>query len=260
MNNINAQQGQTNQMTSTIFFYVAATLLTTDIATEPYSKLRLQMRCENMIASSRKDFSILSMVTDSWIPACGVWAGDYPYLNRTAFRDFVATVDTSSAKGQRGVRSPGSGDSGTGSGSGRRPRKATSNNDDDMDRKQDIGNLESFVVNDVDAKYFDGFSGGDGVGYDYDGKSKDAYYSDSDVVQVSLDWQVELEEENVYSSIDFVENDNRIGLRRGKGEDFENDAQQSNDDDIDGRLKSVRRSARLQPLPRERQREARGPK
>jgi hypothetical protein len=32
------------------------------------------------------------MVTDSWIPACEVWVGDYPYLDRTAFRDFVATI------------------------------------------------------------------------------------------------------------------------------------------------------------------------
>ena len=51
------------------------------------------MRCENMIASIKKDFSVLNMVTDSWIPACGVWVGDYPYLDRTAFRDFVATVE-----------------------------------------------------------------------------------------------------------------------------------------------------------------------
>jgi hypothetical protein len=43
------------------------------------------MRCENIIASTKKDFSVLNMVTDSWIPACGVWVGDYPYLDRTAF-------------------------------------------------------------------------------------------------------------------------------------------------------------------------------
>jgi hypothetical protein len=51
------------------------------------------MRCENIIASSKKDFSVLNMVTDSWIPACGVWVGDYPYLDRGAFRDFVSTVE-----------------------------------------------------------------------------------------------------------------------------------------------------------------------
>jgi hypothetical protein len=51
------------------------------------------MRCENMIASSKKDFSVLNMVTDSWIPACGVWVGDYPYLDRGAFRDFVSTLE-----------------------------------------------------------------------------------------------------------------------------------------------------------------------
>jgi hypothetical protein len=61
------------------------------------------MRCENMIASSKKDFSVLNMVTDSWIPACGVWVGDYPYLDRGAFRDFVSTVEPVNRKeGSRG--------------------------------------------------------------------------------------------------------------------------------------------------------------
>jgi hypothetical protein len=64
------------------------------------------MRCENMIASTRKDFSVLSMVTDSWIPACGVWVGDYPYLDRKAFREFVATVDPKDIRGGKASRQP----------------------------------------------------------------------------------------------------------------------------------------------------------
>ena len=56
------------------------------------------MRCENIIASTKKDFSILNMVTDSWIPACGVWVGDYPYLDRSAFREFVSTVEPTGLK------------------------------------------------------------------------------------------------------------------------------------------------------------------
>lgn len=56
------------------------------------------MRCENIIASTKKDFSILNMVTDSWIPACGVWVGDYPYLDRSAFREFISTVEPASPK------------------------------------------------------------------------------------------------------------------------------------------------------------------
>lgn len=71
---------------------------------EPYSKLRLQMRCENIIASTKKDFSVLNMVTDSWIPACGVWVGDYPYLDRTAFRDFASSAASSSPKGSQTMK------------------------------------------------------------------------------------------------------------------------------------------------------------
>lgn len=56
------------------------------------------MKCENIIASSKKDFSVLNMVTDSWIPSCGVWVGDYPYLDRTAFRDFVKSVEETKGK------------------------------------------------------------------------------------------------------------------------------------------------------------------
>ena len=38
---------------------------------DSYRRLRPQMRCENLIVSSREDFSILAMVTESWIPAAG---------------------------------------------------------------------------------------------------------------------------------------------------------------------------------------------
>ena len=62
------------------------------------------MRCENIIASTKKDFSVLNMVTDSWIPACGVWVGDYPYLDRTAFRDFASTAGTSDPKGSQTMK------------------------------------------------------------------------------------------------------------------------------------------------------------
>jgi hypothetical protein len=79
--------------------FIAVTLLLLIQHIEPYSKLRLHMRCENMIASSKSDFSVLNMVTDSWIPACGVWVGDYPYLDRGAFRDFVSTVEPVNRKG-----------------------------------------------------------------------------------------------------------------------------------------------------------------
>ena len=55
-----------------------------------YARLRPQMRCESLIASPRKDFSVLAMVTECWAPAAGCWVGDYPYLQRKEFRAFAA--------------------------------------------------------------------------------------------------------------------------------------------------------------------------
>lgn len=60
---------------------------------ESYHRLRLQMRCENIIASGKRDFSVLSTVTETWVPACGLWVGDYPYLDRREFREFVIDAE-----------------------------------------------------------------------------------------------------------------------------------------------------------------------
>ena len=50
------------------------------------------MRIETIIASPVKDFSILSMVTDAWVPSCDVWIGDYPYLNKDNFKEFTSSI------------------------------------------------------------------------------------------------------------------------------------------------------------------------
>ena len=162
------------------------------IITEPYSKLRLQMRCENMIASSKRDFSVLSMVTESWIPACGVWVGDYPYLDRSAFRNFVKTVDPISNVRGKTSKKP-SPDSGFSSGSDSESEPNRNNgriiSDDEInigvergDRRvgqekgtgkglreyeewMDSGS-EDYLADDVDrlpADYFEGFSNGNNV-------------------------------------------------------------------------------------------------
>jgi hypothetical protein len=55
-----------------------------------YQRLRVEMRSECLIASPRRDYSILSAVTDAWVPACGSWVGDYPYVDREAFKEFVS--------------------------------------------------------------------------------------------------------------------------------------------------------------------------
>ena len=59
---------------------------------ESYERLRKQMRLETIIASPVKDFSVLSMVTDAWVPSCDVWIGDYPYLNKDSFKEFTSSI------------------------------------------------------------------------------------------------------------------------------------------------------------------------
>lgn len=56
---------------------------------DDYAKLRENMLCESVICAPVPDFSTVSMVTDMWVPACDAWVGDYPYLDRTAFRNLI---------------------------------------------------------------------------------------------------------------------------------------------------------------------------
>jgi len=59
---------------------------------ESYEKLRKQMKIETIIASPAKDFSMLTMVTDAWVPSCDVWIGDYPYLKKEVFMEFTSSI------------------------------------------------------------------------------------------------------------------------------------------------------------------------
>ena len=59
---------------------------------ESYERLRKQMKIETIIASPSKDFSMLTMVTDAWVPSCDVWIGDYPYLKKDEFIEFTSSI------------------------------------------------------------------------------------------------------------------------------------------------------------------------
>ena len=50
------------------------------------------MKIETIIASPTKDFSMLTMVTDAWVPSCDVWIGDYPYLKKDEFIEFTSSI------------------------------------------------------------------------------------------------------------------------------------------------------------------------
>ena len=54
-----------------------------------YSNLRKLMKCEAIIASPRVDYSILTSVTEIYVPACDDWIGDYPYLQRNKFKRYL---------------------------------------------------------------------------------------------------------------------------------------------------------------------------
>lgn len=43
------------------------------------------MSLETIIASPSNDYSLIITMTDSYIPACNIWIGDYPYLNKKKF-------------------------------------------------------------------------------------------------------------------------------------------------------------------------------
>ena len=61
-------------------------------------KLRKDMRCDTIISSLDSDFSSVFMVADMWALSCDVWIGDYPYLDKRAFRQCIADATSSASK------------------------------------------------------------------------------------------------------------------------------------------------------------------
>lgn len=47
------------------------------------------MKIATILISPSADFSVLRTVTDTWVPDCDVWVGDYPYLNKPKFTNIV---------------------------------------------------------------------------------------------------------------------------------------------------------------------------
>lgn len=144
------------------------------------------MRCENMIASTTRDFSVLSMVTDSWIPACEVWVGDYPYLDRTAFKDFVSTIEPTKKETTSRSSTP------NGSSSGRSDTE-TSNKSDRIGR-----NRNSTAASEIDSdKVFNSTKFSDSSSGKYD------HYGDD------TERNANLEEMEDFAALDFLDNENK---------------------------------------------------
>lgn len=59
---------------------------------DDYNELRVRMPFRTVVISPRRDFSELASVTDGWVPARGVWVGDYPYLRRAEFASLCKSL------------------------------------------------------------------------------------------------------------------------------------------------------------------------
>eukprot|EP00597_Dinobryon_sp_UTEXLB2267_P006343 CAMPEP_0170080012 /NCGR_PEP_ID=MMETSP0019_2-20121128/16248_1 /TAXON_ID=98059 /ORGANISM="Dinobryon sp., Strain UTEXLB2267" /LENGTH=221 /DNA_ID=CAMNT_0010293753 /DNA_START=141 /DNA_END=803 /DNA_ORIENTATION=+ len=59
---------------------------------DEYNCLRTEMSFDTIIASPRNDFSKIVAITDSFVPACNVWVGDYPFVKRNSFVSFIAKL------------------------------------------------------------------------------------------------------------------------------------------------------------------------
>tara|TARA_Y100001968_G_scaffold332281_1_gene389797 strand:- start:4174 stop:4821 length:648 start_codon:yes stop_codon:yes gene_type:complete len=47
------------------------------------------MRINCVVLSNRRDFSTIQAISDAWCPEINLWVGDYPFLLRPAFEEFV---------------------------------------------------------------------------------------------------------------------------------------------------------------------------
>ena len=47
------------------------------------------MRINSVVFSNRRDFSNIQAISDAWCPEINLWVGNYPFLLRPAFEEFV---------------------------------------------------------------------------------------------------------------------------------------------------------------------------
>lgn len=60
---------------------------------DSYERLRAGMTIETVLASASRDFSRVLAITDSYVPSCDTWVGDYPYLQKERFLKLASTLD-----------------------------------------------------------------------------------------------------------------------------------------------------------------------
>lgn len=59
---------------------------------DEHHRIQTGMSIELVIASKSADYRDISTVSDAYIPACDLWIGDYPYLEKARFRKLCKQV------------------------------------------------------------------------------------------------------------------------------------------------------------------------
>ncbi len=54
-----------------------------------FNILKEDMRINCVVFSNRRDFSSIQAISDAWCPEVNLWVGNYPFLLRPAFEEFV---------------------------------------------------------------------------------------------------------------------------------------------------------------------------
>ncbi len=57
---------------------------------ERFNSLKKGMRINCVVFSNRRDFSSIQAISDGWCPEIRLWVGNYPYLLRPAFEEFLS--------------------------------------------------------------------------------------------------------------------------------------------------------------------------
>lgn len=57
---------------------------------DKFNILRKGMRINCVVFSNRRDFNSIQAISDAWCPETRLWVGNYPYLLRPAFEEFLS--------------------------------------------------------------------------------------------------------------------------------------------------------------------------
>lgn len=168
---------------------------------------------------------MLNMVTDSWIPACGVWVGDYPYLDRAAFREFVSTIEPVARRESSTTKSSSLGPQPILNEDSPRlsvqPSRTSRRQFDDRNRSREKTSDEIYSDENESDAYSDSAPNRfreEGVAPSQESSATESFRNGE--ASAAIDWEVYFEEKEAFSSDDAI-----------RDESFDTDETVSRDDD-----------------------------